>query len=145
MMLEAKQADIWLDVQDVNTSLISRKGFKITWGPGMLWALLPASAKDPKSPYANKKVREALEYAVDRPTMAKTLGFGKYEALTQIVPSFSPAYNPNYNPRPYNPEKAKQLLAEAGYASGFDTKLLALDTQGCRGRDQATLQRLGSE
>jgi ABC-type transport system substrate-binding protein len=130
MMMEANQADIWLDVQDVNYIVdLERKGFKITWGPGMLWALLPSSAKDPKSPYANKKVREALEYAVDRPTMAKTLGFGKFEALTQIVPSFSPAYNSNYNPRPYNPEKAKHLLAEAGYPNGFDTKLLAIDTQ----------------
>jgi peptide/nickel transport system substrate-binding protein len=130
LMMEAKEADIWLDVQDVKYIVdLEKKGFKIAWGPGMLWALLPSSAKDPKSPYANKKVREAIEYAIDRPTMAKTLGFGKYEALTQVVPSFSPAHNPNYNPRPYNPEKAKQLLAEAGYPSGFDTKLLAIETQ----------------
>jgi ABC-type transport system substrate-binding protein len=99
----------------------------------MLWALMPANGKDPKSPYANKKVREALEYAIDRPTIAKTIGFSKWEALTQIVPSASPAYTKGYNPRPYNPDKAKQLLAEAGYPNGFDTKLLALEFN----RDQA--------
>lgn len=135
MMMESKEADIWLDVQEVKYIVdLEQKGFKINWGPGMLWALLPANAKDPKSPYANKKVREAVEYAIDRQTIAKTLGFGKFEALAQIVPSFSPAYNPNYNPRPYSPEKAKQLLAEAGYPNGFDTKLLAWDTS----RDAAT-------
>jgi ABC-type transport system substrate-binding protein len=129
MMMEAKEADIWLDVQDVNYIVdLEQKGFKINWGPGMLWALLPASAKDPKSPYANRKVREAVEYAIDRQTIAKTLGFGKFEALTQIVPSYSPAYNPNYNPRPFDPEKAKQLLAEAGYPNGFETKLLVWET-----------------
>ena len=109
-----------------NVLELQQKGLKVNWGPGMLWALLPNSS-NPKSPYANKKVREAVEYALDRPAIAKMLGFGKFEALTQIVPSASPAYVPGYNPRPYNPEKARQLLAEAGYPSGFETKLLAID------------------
>src|SRR4030042_264297 len=69
MMMEAKEADIWLDVSNVNNILaLEQKGFKVNWGPGMLWALLPANAKDPKSPYANKKVLEAVEYAMARPT-----------------------------------------------------------------------------
>lgn len=127
MMMEAKQADIWLDVAAVKNVLeLQQKGLKVNWGPGMLWAILPNSS-NPKSPYANKKVREAVEYALDRPAIAKTLGFGKFEALTQIVPSASPAYVPGYDPRPYNPEKARQLLSEAGYPSGFETKLLTVD------------------
>ena len=134
MMIEKKDADAWEDVNNIkNVVELEQKGFKVNWGPGMLWALLPSNGKDPKSPYANKKVREALEYAIDRPAIAKTLGFGKYEPLTQIVPSASPAYNKGYNPRPYNPEKAKQLLAEAGYPNGFDTKMLSLEFN----RDQA--------
>jgi len=127
MMMEAKEADIWIDTNVIKNILeLQQKGLKVNWGPGMLWALLPNSS-NPKSPYANKKVREAVEYALDRPAIAKMLGFGKFEPLTQIVPSASPAYVNSYNPRPYNPEKAKQLLAEAGYPSGFETKLLAID------------------
>jgi ABC-type transport system substrate-binding protein len=134
MMIEKGEADAWADVNNMkNVVDLEQKKLKVNWGPGMLWTLMPANGKDPKSPYANKKVREALEYAIDKAAIAKTIGFGKYEPLTQIVPSASPAYNKGYNPRPYNPEKAKQLLAEAGYPNGFDTKLLALELN----RDQA--------
>jgi ABC-type transport system substrate-binding protein len=135
MMMEAKEADQWTDVANTKNILeLEQKGLKINWGPGMFWALLPSNARDPKSPYANKKVREAVEYAIDRPAIAKSIGFGKFEPMPQIVPSSSQAYNKGYDPRPYNPEKAKQLLAEAGYPNGFETKLLAMDTQ----RDAAT-------
>jgi len=135
MMLESKEADMWTDVSNAKHIVdLEQKGLKVNWGPGMFWALLPANAKDPKSPYANKKVREAIEYALDRPAIAKSIGFGKFEAMSQIVPASSEAYIKGYDPRPYNPEKAKQLLAEAGYPNGFETKLLAMDTQ----RDAAT-------
>ncbi len=130
MLMESKQADQWTDVNNAVKSVLDleKKGLKVNWAPGMFYALLPADAKDPKSPYANKKVREAVEYAIDRPAVAKSIGFGKYEAMNQIVPSNSPAYVKGYDPRPYNPDKAKQLLTEAGYPNGFETKLLSLET-----------------
>jgi ABC-type transport system substrate-binding protein len=130
MMMVTKDADCWMDIQNVTQIVdLEKRGFKINWGPGMFWALLPANAKDPNSPYTKKKVREALEYAIDRPAIAKSIGMGKFEPMVQVVPSASQAFNKGYNPRPYNPEKAKQLLAEAGYPNGLETKLLAMDTQ----------------
>ena len=133
-MMEAGEADMWMDVGDMESVLrLEDKGFKVNWRLQYGWTLLPNSS-DPKSPYAKKKVREALEYAIDRPTMAKMIGLGKYEALNQIAPSFWPGHVPGYNPRPYNPEKAKQLLAEAGYPNGFKTSILT----GERSRDGAT-------
>jgi peptide/nickel transport system substrate-binding protein len=127
MLLESRDSDLCLDGLTMkNVVDLEKKGLKINWGPGMLWSILPNS-KDPKSPYANKKVREAIEYAIDRTALTRMLGFGKYEAVTQIVPSASPAYVAGFNPRPYNPAKARQLLTEAGYPNGFDTKLLIYD------------------
>ncbi len=131
-MMQAKEADMLVRA-DVHTALdLEERGFKVNWGPGLLMALLPNSS-DPNSPYAKKKVREAIEYAIDRPTLAKMIGYGKYEPLTQMTGSTFLGYVPDYNPRPYNKNKAKQLLAEAGYPRGFKTKIISQE----RNRDLA--------
>ena len=129
-MMEAGEADAWHETGEVQNILrLEEKGFKVNWGPGYFWALLPNSS-DPKSPLSKQKVRAAIEYAIDRPTIARMIGQGKYEALSQMAPSFWPGYVPGYDPRPYNPEKAKQLLAEAGYPKGFKTSIMFMDRFG---------------
>ena len=81
--------------------------------------------KEP-SPMHDKRIRQALAYAINRKAIAKKLYFG--EAGPQKIPSASTwqfgsdATIPGY---PYNPEKAKALLREAGYAKGFEVKLIA--------------------
>lgn len=126
-IMEAGEADAWADVGYVKGILeLEKKGFKINWGPGMFWSLLPNSS-DPNSPFAKKEVREAIEYALDRPAIAKAIGFGTYEPLHQIASSTWPGYVPGYDPRPYNPDKAKELLAAAGYPNGLDIKILCLN------------------
>lgn len=123
-MMEAGQADLWFDVP-VNFAVdLEQKGFKVNWAvTGFFWGLFPNTA-NPDSIWNNKLLREALEYAVDRPGMATALGFGKYEALTQIAPADSTGYNEGYDPRPHNPEKARELIAEAGYPDGLKTTIL---------------------
>ncbi len=75
-------------------------------------------------PTQNKLIRQALNYAVDKETLAKTV----YHGLTkpsagQVVSSNAVGYNPNLKAYPYDPAKAKQLMAQAGYPNGFSTKV----------------------
>jgi len=123
-IMQAKEADI-LTNADVRTALdLESMGFKVNWGTGMLIALLPNSA-DTNSPFADKRVREAVEYAIDRPALARMIGYGKYEPITQLAGSKFLGHVPNFNPRPFDQNRARRLLAEAGYPKGFRTKILS--------------------
>ncbi len=94
----------------------------LTLNPAVIQApfwLYFADQWDPKSPWHDKRVRLAANYAIDRKAInqAETLGFSKI--TWSIIPSTfdffwqPPAY-------PYDPARAKQLLAEAGHPNGFD-------------------------
>jgi peptide/nickel transport system substrate-binding protein len=127
-LMEAGQADVWSDVAAVQNMLdLQKKGFVVNKALGFFWAILPDSS-DPNSPFANQKVREAVEYALDRPKIAQMLGYGQYEALHEMACEDWPGYVPDYDPRPYNPSMAKQLLKDAGYPNGLQTTLLVTST-----------------
>jgi len=85
--------------------------------------LLPDSL-NADSILADKRVRQAVEYAIDRPAIVKALGHGYWQALTQMANESVYGYDPGIEGRPYNPAKAKQLLAEAGYPDGITVKLI---------------------
>ena len=82
------------------------------------------------SPWANQKVREAVEYAIDKEGIAKVFGYGYWEAPYQIIPpACTLAYNPDFTlGRKFDLDKAKQLLAEAGYSKGFETTIIVMPT-----------------
>jgi peptide/nickel transport system substrate-binding protein len=81
----------------------------------------------PTSPFANLQVRQAISYAVDPKPIVDTLYYGYATPLTQWAVPTSQWYNPNYKGYSYDPDKAKQLLAAAGYA-GLHTHMLVLNT-----------------
>lgn len=126
LKIQTGEADLWMSAQDIKLSLdLEKKGFKSIRQDtsGGVFFLLPDS-KNPDSILANKKVREAMEYAIDRPAITKAFGPGILIPLNQIAPSNAEGiYSPDFNGRPYNPEKAKKLLQEAGYPNGFKTTI----------------------
>jgi peptide/nickel transport system substrate-binding protein len=74
---------------------------------------------DPKSPWHDQRVRMAANLAIDRNALneAEMLGLGRPRG-SFVPPTFE--YALQLNPPPYDPKRAKQLLAEAGYPNGFD-------------------------
>lgn len=73
---------------------------------------------------ADVKVRQAINYAFDRKTIVDQLMLGEGTPTNQVFGPKSGAYLPELdNSYPYDPAKAKALLAEAGYANGFTLKL----------------------
>ncbi len=80
-------------------------------------------ADDESLPTYDVRVRQALNYAVDVDAIIENLlsGLGSHIA-SPIGPGYL-GYNPDVEPYPYDPDKARELLAEAGYADGFDTML----------------------
>ncbi len=75
------------------------------------------------SPMSDVRVRQALNYAVNKTAIAEALFLGKY-ARPSTQPAFPGinGYNPAIVGYPYNPEKALQLLAEAGFPNGKGLK-----------------------
>jgi peptide/nickel transport system substrate-binding protein len=71
-------------------------------------------------PMKNKKVRQALNYAVDKDTMIRTVLDGYARKLDgQLLSRDYFGYHDGLKAYPYDPNKAKQLLAEAGFANGL--------------------------
>lgn len=69
----------------------------------------------------NKLVRQALNYAIDKEALLEVLFEGRGTVVDgQQANSNFFGYNPNLDPYPYDPERAKELLAEAGYPNGFE-------------------------
>ncbi len=80
-----------------------------------------SSRPEHESPLQNKLVRQALNYAIDKEAIIDNLFFGKAVALNgQVLRSTQLGFNPDLKDYPYDPEKAKQMLAEAGYPNGFE-------------------------
>jgi len=124
-MMQAKEADFWGQTPVKYQAELEKKGFVRQSGFGLPRVIL-MNLKDQNSKFQNKKLREAVEYAIDKPAIARALGFGYYTPLTMMAPPGEWGYDPAYRGRPYDPARAKQLLAEAGYPNGVTVQMMAM-------------------
>jgi len=118
----------WIEAPDPNTiESLKSGGYQVfTNSYDHLW---PWIFNLQSGPLANVKVRQALNFAIDRQTMATTLLDGTADPAYQLAPRANLAYDASNNMYSYDVAKAKQLLSEAGYPNGF-TMSLSYPTSG---------------
>ena len=78
-----------------------------------------------RPPFDNKLVRQAVNYAIDKQAIVDAFFEGRAQVAANPMPSSISGYNDAISPYPYDPEKAKSLLAEAGY-DGKEIELWAM-------------------
>ena len=76
-------------------------------------------------PLSDKRVRQALHYAMDVPSIVKNLYAGQGKPFSGGLADTDFGYNPALKPYPYEPERARKLLADAGHGGGIDVTLYA--------------------
>lgn len=109
-------------------SLASNPNVKIISMPKMLLAYIGLDAigrTDADSPMKKKEVRQALNYAVDIDSIITNLLLGYGTPIGSVAHPSQFGYDANVKPYPYDPDKAKSLLAQAGYPNGFEARMIS--------------------
>ena len=126
MSFEAGEAQILMVGNNGNTALdLANKGYEVRGIPGMAQFLVVDSA-NADSPFSDINVRLAVEHAINKQAVVDTVGKGYMIALNQLAPEGFVGYNPDLPIRAYDPDKARQLLADAGYPNGFESMLMGI-------------------
>jgi ABC-type dipeptide transport system, periplasmic component len=113
----------WVEIPPTESiSLLKDSGYQVLTNPyPHIW---PYVLNTMTGPWSNKLVRQAANYAIDREGMSNDLLSGASIPATQLLYKGHAWYNEDATNYSYDPEKAKQLLAEAGYPNGFQTTFL---------------------
>ena len=122
-----------LDVVDVTYSDLARVRQDPTlseelnsWTRARLVFYCPSM--DKVDAFKDKRVRQALNYALNRDSIIENLLFDALQPAKGFVPPSMPEYNPDLQGYGYDPEKARELLAEAGYPEGQGFPSLKLNS-----------------
>ena len=118
--LIAGQADI-VDANLQVKSQIENSGNRVVTSKeaAYMWMFMPG-CHDPALPCNKKEFRQAMDYAVDKNLIVDQLygpDVAEVKGFSFVFPS-SLGYSPGLDPFPYDPEKARELLAQAGYPGG---------------------------
>ncbi len=94
-------------------------------------------------PYNDKRVRQAINYAANVQGVIDAILLGNGYRIATVLPIWAFGYDPTLQPYPHDPEKAKQLLAEAGYPDGIDIKIWYI--QGRYPKDKEVAEAMAQE
>jgi peptide/nickel transport system substrate-binding protein len=131
--------DIAFDVGPEDRPLIESAGGRLhIRGTGRIQTVTFISNKP--SPVADVRVRQALNYAVNKQRIIDVLLDGTTTPATQGAVQQAFGYDPSHSPFPYDPDRARAMLKEAGYADGFE--MLLSFPPGAMAGDEAYYQQV---
>ena len=104
--------------QDTNLQLLLRPCFNVGY----------MAINNQKPPFDNKDVRTAISLAINKEDMIQKVFANLAKPAKTLVPPLLSGYNESIADSEYNPEKAAQLLAKAGYPNGFKTTLWVMNS-----------------
>jgi peptide/nickel transport system substrate-binding protein len=94
-----------------------------------LHIVIVMNTTDSDSVWSDIRMREALEYGVDKELIVDATGFGLNHSVNEIIHSLhSAGGTPDTTPRAYDPDMSRALMAEAGYGDGISVKLTYAST-----------------
>lgn len=120
--LASGQIDMALDISPDGIPQIESAGGTVIASPTLnILTLMINSVRE--GPLQDVRVRQALNYGVDKQAFVDAFLGGQTVVASQPVTRAAAGFNPDVKPYPYDPDKARALLADAGYANGL--KLVA--------------------
>src|SRR6185503_10335945 len=117
--------DVVASTSGEQAAALKSQGMNVLSMPVGPVSLIPDS-KNADSPLSKLQVRQAISYAIDRESIAKARGFGYWQPAYQLPNPGSPSFLADFAGHKYDAAKAKALLAEAGLASGFKTRIIIM-------------------
>lgn len=143
--LEAGEVDVALDPPLNQLKELDAKG-GISVGQTIPYRADFVQLNTTRKPFDDERVRQALNYAVNKDALVKGVLYGAGKPAASAMPVMAYA-DPKLAPYPYDLAKAKKLLADAGYANGFEAQLV-VDSGAATSRNaaialQAMLQQVG--
>jgi dipeptide transport system substrate-binding protein len=119
VMVYPKPADLASLKADSNIDLASQAGFNLGY----------LAFNVQHKPLGNVDVRRALDMAINKPAIVESVYQGAGQLATNPMPPTQWSYDKNLKAASYDPDKAKALLAKAGFPNGFELTLWAMPVQ----------------
>jgi peptide/nickel transport system substrate-binding protein len=107
MSLKAKETNAVITVDPGDCLNLQKQGFEVILGKANFIHFLCADGNTATSPFANKKVREAVEYAIDRAGLSDGIGYGFFAPAYQFATPALPYYDASLTPRKYDESKQR--------------------------------------
>lgn len=141
--LETGQIDVATVISTDQMDMLALNGHRTVLRNPSRILVFALKSNDPASPFSDMRVRQAFNYAINKDIITEILLAGLVEPAGQGATPAAVGYVPDVKPYPYDPDRARALLIEAGYEDGVSFVIESL--AGVLPNDAAILQQITSD